>query len=268
MGSFNMFCAVSNAPIHWNDRIVVLGLDTEPTYMRRIHEESRENIVCLWPRCGFRIAGLPIRGKYDDYGGIEIDAGQDDRIQMLIRFSYYHGRYGEKVEEELYLSDGDHPEEIHTNNYPLMFIHEQIYDYICTRPLRESYEIKWEDDRLNRWEVTKNSPKYEGTDLSETLHEEFLLKDAWKEAFLGSGETYGFPHDSWMHHYAPDEELGRTYYNEVRPVLDYSQTFGYRIAPSLYAGQMAMAEDRTEINKIVNEISKRYREYIGEDDED
>lgn len=243
-----MFCAVSSAPILYEDRIVVLGLDVEPAY-----PHDRENVVGVWPRCGFRIAGLPIRGTYNDYGGILPDADQDARIGLLIQHSHYHGRYVGNDDEPVIMRD-DHPEKINTNNYPLMFIHEPVYDYVCTRPLDAVSDRERREEHIRLWEMTKDSVHPD---------RDFFLREFFTRAFFGSGEVFGYPHHSWSRCY-PDDVSGRNYLDEVRPIMEYSMTFGYRIAPSLYAGQTTMISDRDGLERIINTVRARHVERFEE----
>jgi hypothetical protein len=61
MGCWNGTCALTNMPIHYGERIVLIPLS--------IQEEKLGTMCYHNELCHY--AGYPIRGTYDDYGGIE-----------------------------------------------------------------------------------------------------------------------------------------------------------------------------------------------------
>ena len=67
MGCFNHKGNFSNLPITYGDRIVVIvGVrPTKKTY------DSQE-LDTFSPGCSFVPISVPIRGEYNDYGGIEV----------------------------------------------------------------------------------------------------------------------------------------------------------------------------------------------------
>ena len=75
MGCFNHKCNFSQLPVVWGDRIVVIIGFTQPL-------EHQDNFS---PGCSFVPISVPIRGKYNDYGGIE-DVDMTPAIEVLERY--------------------------------------------------------------------------------------------------------------------------------------------------------------------------------------
>ena len=76
MGDFTAHCAVSGLPL-WGRSVVMVGL-AESGY-----KEFREGAVTVTDL--FKLAGLPIYGKYNDYGFInEIDTPFSDDLGLLL----------------------------------------------------------------------------------------------------------------------------------------------------------------------------------------
>lgn len=75
MGCFNHKCNFSQLPVVWGDRIVVIIGFTQPL-------EQQDNFS---PGCSFVPISVPIRGKYNDYGGIE-DVYMTPAIEVLEKY--------------------------------------------------------------------------------------------------------------------------------------------------------------------------------------
>lgn len=75
MGCFNHKCNFSNLPVVWGDRIVVIIGFTQ----QLVHQDN------FSPGCSFVPISVPIRGRYNEYGGIE-DVDMTPSIEVLERY--------------------------------------------------------------------------------------------------------------------------------------------------------------------------------------
>ena len=140
MGCFNHKCNFSQLPAVWGDRIVVIIGLTQP-------EIDDDNFA---PGCSFVPISVPIRGEYNDYGGIE----NIDRTPAIEVLEKYFGMDAEKLvdlaertmcgcedqmEEENKMvkeilkkiaSQGGYPEREFSLSY--IMEHEHIFDYLVS----------------------------------------------------------------------------------------------------------------------------------------
>lgn len=108
MGCWNKTCALTQLPIHDKDPVVTF-LIVENYYARK-NQSSACNSHTFW-----EIIPLPLYGKYDDYGWMEADKGQDWKLKMLAKtlgVAHKSGKTGNPfktfgtMNEELFRGDG------------------------------------------------------------------------------------------------------------------------------------------------------------------
>lgn len=140
MGCFNHKCNFSNLPVVWGDRIVIIIGFTQPL-------EHQDNFS---PGCSFVPISVPIRGRYNEYGGIK-DVDMTPAIEVLEKYfdmDVYHivdiaerttcgcedqmDEENEKVRDilENIAKESGHPEYKLKISYVME--HESIFDYLVS----------------------------------------------------------------------------------------------------------------------------------------
>lgn len=108
MGCWNETCSLTNLPICWGEPTVAILLEQTP------HVSHQNGIV--YPDDIFRPVGLPLCGKYDDYGNLE-DVTTHLWNQEFLQLANARKENPNSLE--------------HTNFHtPIMFIHKDIYDKV------------------------------------------------------------------------------------------------------------------------------------------
>ena len=255
MGSFNMFCAVTQTPIKYEDRIVCLGLSV-----------NKDETLSCWPR-GAAITSLAIHGSYNDYGGIDYDDGQDVKIvQFLTDTPYIETRHEQGDERG-----------INNSLYDIMLIHESVYQYIIDNHGRGHENQYYAERRAKNLEeyrgymkelvdatgttvgldidtfISDKNLSYSNPEHKHIFRTLMLASRAWKDLFFNYSEVTGFASHGWDK-YELNDYIGETYYNEVGPIIESAMHFGYRLAPSMYAGQETSLTDREGLNKVIKKL--------------
>lgn len=118
MGSFAVACSVSGIAINVGEPIVYFPL--EKSKYRDYHLDDK-NIFLIYPECFYSPACFALKGKYDDYGGIE-DIEKNDTTKFI---EAWYERPVEKIwdcrEEE-----NKTPENIVSG----MFVAREVYDML------------------------------------------------------------------------------------------------------------------------------------------
>jgi len=89
MGCFNVACSVSNLSINHCDRVVYIPLLPNNWGIRN-YPDHKHHLVgthsgLIYSNCYFNPLTLPIRGQYNDYGGIEL-VDQDANTVAIEKF--------------------------------------------------------------------------------------------------------------------------------------------------------------------------------------
>lgn len=77
MGCWNKTCGLTQLPIHDGERVITFLL---------VKKEGGYQSYC-YNNWAWELIPLPIYGKYDDYGWMEADAGQEPKLKMLHHFT-------------------------------------------------------------------------------------------------------------------------------------------------------------------------------------
>ena len=92
MGCWNATCNVSNLPIFWGDKVVLIPL------VKVSSKETKFN-PC-YPTDNFIPLGFPIFGEYDDYGRLENTHTSAWNESHLRQFKYYFEERDDDVQEK------------------------------------------------------------------------------------------------------------------------------------------------------------------------
>lgn len=82
MGSFNEICALSNLPISYNDPVRLLFVTGNPYREDSDQKNARRGV---YHHDQWFVRTPPLKGKYNDYGRCEIDAGQEQIIDLICK---------------------------------------------------------------------------------------------------------------------------------------------------------------------------------------
>ena len=138
MGCFNVACSISNISIDSGDPVVLIPLEVSQ-FPSGIGDK---NLYLIYSRCFYYPAAFPIKGFYDDYGGIE-------HIEMNEAFLFNCHWYGKDISNprevnELWdCREGGTPENITSG----MFIHREIYDLLIDKQIGEFGDKRWISSR-------------------------------------------------------------------------------------------------------------------------
>lgn len=84
MGCWNATCNVTNLPIRYGEKVVLIPL-------AKVKEKCEFN-VC-YPTDVFVPFGLPIFGEYDEYGRIEnVETVEENKEHLMKNFNYFYGK--------------------------------------------------------------------------------------------------------------------------------------------------------------------------------
>lgn len=92
MGCWNATCNVSNLPIFWGDKVVLIPLLKVSS--------TRTQFNPCYPTDNFVPLGFPIFGEYDDYGRLENAYTSAWNEAHLRQFNYYYEERDDKAEEK------------------------------------------------------------------------------------------------------------------------------------------------------------------------
>ena len=92
MGCWNATCNISNLPIFWGDKVVLIPL-------LKVSSKSTQFNPC-YPTDNFVPLGFPIFGEYDDYGRLENAHTSAWNEAHLRQFSYYFEERDDEAKEK------------------------------------------------------------------------------------------------------------------------------------------------------------------------
>ena len=89
MGCFNVACSVSNLSINYGDRVVFIPL-LPKNWTLRNHPSYKNHVVgkhssLIYSNCYFNPLTFPIKGQYNDYGGLE-NVDKDANTEAIEKF--------------------------------------------------------------------------------------------------------------------------------------------------------------------------------------
>lgn len=182
MGSWSVYCGVSNIAITAGDECVLLPLK---------RAETRESYLPYLPAC------LPIFGTYDDYGGLE-DIQKDDNTALI------EEHFGVSIDEFVtFFVDGkytyqrDEYEEVRTKianleeieDWRFMFIDRKVFDFMIT--YIDDHEKGYFD--FGHPAIMKSLGfEYVGEDKENKCYDPKRFCQKWKhgrKSFLSDGQT-------------------------------------------------------------------------------
>ena len=132
MGCFNVACSISNISINSGDPIVLIPLEVAK-YAEQI---GSKNLYLIYSRCFYYPAAFPIKGDYDDYGGIE-------NIEMNEAAKFNEKWYQTSINDLWECREDKAPENITSG----MFIHREIYDLLINKQINEYGTIQHISDK-------------------------------------------------------------------------------------------------------------------------
>lgn len=138
MGSFNVACSISNISISCGDPIVYIPLEVAQ-YPASIGDR---NIYLIYSRCFYIPAAFPIKGFYDDYGGIE-HIEMDEAMLFNLHWYKKDPSNPSDVNNLWDCREGETPENITSG----MFIHREIYDLLIDKQIGEFGDQRWLPDK-------------------------------------------------------------------------------------------------------------------------
>lgn len=122
MGSWSVYCGISNITIASGDKCVLLPIK---------ENTSHEGYLPYLP------ATLPIFGTYDDYGGLE-NIEEDDNTKLIeTHFGVnIHGFCQYFTRGQIQPTDEEIPQEMHNikelSGWKFMYINREVYDFMST----------------------------------------------------------------------------------------------------------------------------------------
>jgi hypothetical protein len=118
MGSFNVVCSISHISINSGDPIVLIPLEVSKYPTAKIGDN---NLFLLYCHAFYSPACFPLKGEYDDYGGIEY-IEKDESLEFAEEW------YKVPIEKiwETRENIEEHPKNITTG----MFIHREVYEML------------------------------------------------------------------------------------------------------------------------------------------
>jgi len=121
MGYFNVLCSVSKLPIIYNTPIIFIPL--ELGLRLRFESKLGQGQYAMHHICDYyKPLTLPIKGLYDNYGGIK-NIEKNDNIDIIEKY------FNTKIENIVHIIDK--PEYVEGG----MFIHRKIYDFMINRKM-------------------------------------------------------------------------------------------------------------------------------------
>lgn len=128
MGSFNVACSISNISIDVGDPVVFIPLEVSD-FPEKI---GSRNIYLIYSRCFYFPAAFPIKGFYDDYGGIE-HIEMDEAMLFNLNWYNLNPSNPKEVNQLWDCREYDDIENITSG----MFIHQEIYDLLINSHIDE-----------------------------------------------------------------------------------------------------------------------------------
>lgn len=174
MGSFNVACSISHVSINSGDPIVFIPLEVSKYPTGKIGDN---NLYLLYCSAFYSPACFPLKGEYDDYGGIEY-IEKDDALKFAEEW------YKLPIEKIWETRDDieDHPKNITTG----MFIHREVYEMLLNTQidelgrkrfgqfcLRNKLSLSYDYDAACE-EVLKQKKDYDENDYPKELYGETL----------------------------------------------------------------------------------------------
>lgn len=157
MGSFNVACSISNLSLNCGDPAVYIPLEVHE-YPGGIGDGDH---TLIYPHCFYSPVTLPLFGKYDDYGRLDLE--EDDNLNLVIDF--------------FKISDKDDIFNFKVKEFKSgMFIHRKIFDVLSS-----IYYNDWsgkKDTGDNREECSYESQREY---LKEAIEDEVQSKELWKD---------------------------------------------------------------------------------------
>jgi hypothetical protein len=240
MGSFNVHCAVSHVPIEDGDDVVLFGLNLQNHVSDiKFAERFGPQTPSVWGDNYYNICSYPVYGSYSDGGRIVVDKTSKDDFEFLLEHTKLIRDDKEPLEDD-----------VHTSTHNLMFIHAEVYRWLINR------KPNWHEKEAKK-RCKEVVEKYRDHDETNRI-ENFMRGREWSETFVSPQLTKIDP--VWRNYLGGNVQESWRYFHEIRPVTEPHIELGYRIFPSLYAGQEATAHDTSELRKIVEDISQRSKE--------
>lgn len=252
MGSFNVTCSVTGLPIRWNDLVVAIPVKPNKDNIEDIDLKK----LPVWSHYFYTICGLPIHGKYYDYGRIEYEV--NDSATKI-----YEKMGGEG--------------EIWTDGISLIVMHRAAYEYL----------ISWEwkningDDYLYNRILNRNKEKIEHAIEYIRNDDRFGMHSIYEinNGFVSYYHSNPLLSDKFQdleliwNYKGEDFELNyRTYeieFNEkVFPIIEASGALNFKLDPPMYENQTGnikgAIEQKTIMFNLITEDKKSYDEYFDE----
>lgn len=232
MGSFNITCCVSGLPIVWGDDIVAI-----PLIKKEVDFDPVEYPV--WSHYFYEICGLPLYGKYKDYGQIEVDESTSDDLACKIY---------KKINENSVWGD----------TYSFFVCHKSAYEYLLN--------LEWtscggdsflydrffgiNDEKYNSIysSVIENCMEFTMVDCSDLLN----MNKGFVQYYFSN--PFNFDDEDATDNF----KFQLKYYKQCLPVVEASMVLNYKIEPPMYENQTA---DVVDVVKCKNDIFKSVVEY-------
>lgn len=198
MGSWNGTCGISNLPIEASDDILLFVLAES-----RERARNKSGGGFSYPTGLYTPVGLPIHGKYDDYGGIQdVTANGDIMFDFLTsdrRFSLTIDSAAGVVPTTIEELINDVIERGHAD-YKLMLVRKDILDDMKANPATEYAEFDGQfpvfvEGYKQEIEIVKAE---RGDDFNEMLHAQFAEMElperiGWDNVYLRLLESHDIP---------------------------------------------------------------------------
>lgn len=134
MGCFTTACAMSRRQIRYNEPIVAFIVSANKN--RYNYDEAR--LIHPWDK--YAIVSMPIFGKYDDYGGIEIDDPDSFAMRHLRNLFPESKNFNEKGFDHDFIGEKQKAWDDEEYHLGLMMIHRDTYDFVMEDYAPHDYE--------------------------------------------------------------------------------------------------------------------------------
>lgn len=238
MGCYNLTCAISGMPIKEADPVVVFSLsETTNDKDDTIHSQ-------------YFIGSIPIYASYNDYGGIDTITSSDEDVSL---FEEMTGRSLSSLNEN----------DIHI----VMMMHQLAYETVIgTKQMGSEghWTTKRRQEVIDRLQqaVARMPSSLDVTPEEKLNFGKMAVRSDWFRAWGGPESVY--VSDNPWDIMVDNLEISSRYAAEVSPIELWSNTYGYRIMPSLYANQGVELDRLTKLNEVRNEILETHKKYYDE----
>lgn len=290
MGCWNQTCGVTNLPITWSDKIVLIPLIQNHV----INPELTYNVNdCYEP------FGLPVYGEYNDYGGIKKASTHPKNIEFYNKNDFFNSPdFYEDEESDVIFTENDldnffsgyicydgmyvkHRNSHKRINY--MMVHKELYDkliyemgliipYGQIKTLRELHKEKIKRSISKIIEYKNEIAKSEEDWYVDMCLVDFKIKDAIEECcmidLITPKTTYEFIFDSLM------QNMDESLLDELVNMLLFKRALMHLRKGYLVMSGAGSQDDDLYFHKIVSEfvleyINKKIYEYKkGYEDEE